>query len=405
MRAPAAIIGPMQTRAVKRSLPLIAVLLGTWGLADAQGPPAFGNPSALSQQNPEAEIEKPPRFQVEVIAFSYLDFDPSQEQFVTEPRGSLLESLDPGPVELPPIEDSDAVELVPASGIPGTELSDPTGGPEFSDRQFSDTTFPGSGAPTGFDDAFGEEEEPGIAERFIATLLTLGEDPELLDPDAPLNPDTPLDPGAALDAALEDPAAPGVPDPGEDEFQAVTDVLPGALDSALGGVPGEALPETDEEEEPFVYRLLAADELELTGAYAMLENLDAYTPLVHGGWVQEGLPEDLAPLMHLSLLGALNPVGTVRLHLSRFLHVTVDLQYHVRPTEAPAIPLYEPYSYILEEVTLPPRYELHVQRQARSGELHYFDHPAFGVLVIVRPQPEEVEEPEELLSPPLGPAA
>ena len=400
-------MGPMQTRTINRSLPLIALQLGTWGLADAQTPPAFGNPSASSQQNLEAEIEKPPRYQVEVIAFSYLDFDPSQEQFVTEPRGSLLESLDPGPVDLPPLEDSTAVE--PASGIPGTELSEPTAGPEFSDRQFPDTTFPDStfpdqgfprtGAPTGSEEERGEEEEPRIGERFIATLLTLGEDPELIDPDAP------LDPGAALDTALEDPAAQGVPDLGEDELQAVTDVSPEALDPSLDGLPDQAPPEADEEEEPFVYRLLNADELELTGAYAMLENLDAYTPLVHGGWVQEGLPEDLAPLMHLSLLGALNPVGSVRLHLSRFLHVTVDLEYHVRPAEAPATPLFSPYSYVLEEITLPPRYELHVQRQARSGELHYFDHPAFGLLVIVRPQPEEPEESEELLSPPLGPAA
>jgi len=53
----------------------------------------------------------------------------------------------------------------------------------------------------------------------------------------------------------------------------------------------------------------------------------------------------------------------------------------------------------LEEITLPPRYELHIQRRTRSGEVHFFDHPAFGVLVVVRPAPEEPETTEEDLAP------
>ena len=49
--------------------------------------------------------------------------------------------------------------------------------------------------------------------------------------------------------------------------------------------------------------------------------------------------------------------------------------------------------------------ELRTTRRTRSGELHYFDHPAFGLLVMVRPAPEEAEPTDGLLTPPLGPAA
>jgi hypothetical protein len=34
---------------------------------------------------------------------------------------------------------------------------------------------------------------------------------------------------------------------------------------------------------------------------------------------------------------------------------------------------------------MPTRYHLNAERTTRSGELHYFDHPAFGVLIKVTP--------------------
>ena len=88
----------------------------------------------------------------------------------------------------------------------------------------------------------------------------------------------------------------------------------------------------------------------------------------------------------LYLLGAINPSGTVRLHVSRFLHVTVDVRFQAGREAL----VNEPPEHILSEIRLPPRFDLNIQRLTRSGELHYFDHPAFGVLVLVTP---EVEEP------------
>ncbi|HJP34523.1 MAG TPA: CsiV family protein, partial [Gammaproteobacteria bacterium] len=102
------------------------------------------------------------------------------------------------------------------------------------------------------------------------------------------------------------------------------------------------------------------------------------------------LPFDLA------LLGRFNPLGTIRLHVSRFLHVTVALRYQSKRAtdELPSAAYGD-----LAEIELPPQYDLNIQRRTRSGELHFFDHPAFGVLVLVQPAPEELEILEDELAP------
>jgi hypothetical protein len=90
----------------------------------------------------------------------------------------------------------------------------------------------------------------------------------------------------------------------------------------------------------------------------------------------------------LALLGTMNPRGTVRVHLSRFLHITLDLTLE-RPGSAADAGVPTQFGDGLNELTLAPRYHLKATRSARSGELHYFDHPAFGVLVRVTPVPTE----------------
>ena len=136
-------------------------------------------------------------------------------------------------------------------------------------------------------------------------------------------------------------------------------------------------------DDPLAFRLLAADQLQLNTEYRKLTNGGAYRPVLHAGWVQPGLPEDQAKPFDLALLGVRNPRGSVRVYLSRFLHVSLDVSY--QDGTAPAAPATEPVGNELREVALAPRYRLNTERQTRSGELHYFDHPAFGVLVRVTP--------------------
>ena len=105
---------------------------------------------------------------------------------------------------------------------------------------------------------------------------------------------------------------------------------------------------------------------------------------MHAGWVQPGLPEADAEPFDLKMLGVMNPRGTVRVHLSRFLHITLDLTYQAdADVDACASPpaTGSTSSCSRRAITWSPT------RNARSGELHYFDHPAFGVLVRVTPRP------------------
>jgi hypothetical protein len=140
----------------------------------------------------------------------------------------------------------------------------------------------------------------------------------------------------------------------------------------------------------FRFRLLRDDELQLNAAYNRIVSLDAYQPLLHSGWVQEGLAEDQAHPMDLSYLGTLNPRGTIQLHLSRFLHVTLNMDF--QPAAAvSATPGFTDNPFELSEVPLQTRYLLVDQRRVRSGELHYIDHPLFGVLVLVTPAPQAEE--------------
>jgi Peptidoglycan-binding protein, CsiV len=134
----------------------------------------------------------------------------------------------------------------------------------------------------------------------------------------------------------------------------------------------------------FRFRLLRPDELQLGAEYQKLGRLPAYLPLLHAGWVQPGLPEEQSRPFDLSLLGALNPRGSVRVYLSRFLHVNLDVTYQGSTTTAAPTT-----SNGLDEIPLAPTFTLMTERNVRSGELHYFDHPAFGVLVKITPVPAD----------------
>ena len=142
-------------------------------------------------------------------------------------------------------------------------------------------------------------------------------------------------------------------------------------------------------------RPLDPEQLKLGNEYRRLAGNPAYAPLLHAGWVQPGLPEDEAPTFDLATLGVWNPRGTVRVHLGRFLHITLDLTYEAAVPSATPLGVESPLGVGsaqsagdgLDELSLTPRYRLRATRSSRSGELHYFDHPAFGVLVRITPVP------------------
>jgi hypothetical protein len=94
----------------------------------------------------------------------------------------------------------------------------------------------------------------------------------------------------------------------------------------------------------------------------------AYSPLAHVGWSQPGFAmNNPRPLALESLLPPdAGVTGTVSMVRGRYLHMTMELNF-VSPVDGK-------------------RYVLREQRRMRSGEKHYFDHPVFGVVVLVTPK-------------------
>jgi hypothetical protein len=252
---------------MRSTLAAAAALLASAAAAQAPPPPA-------------AELELPPRYEVEVLIFANRSFDPTEERFEYAPSGFGADA--------------------------STQLQE---------------------APV-FDDAWLDALRDGP--------------PQTQSP--PPQPSTP------------EPTAP--PDPLAEQRA--------ALAAALRVVP------------------LRPEELKLTSEYRRLQALAAYEPLVHFGWVQPGLPEADAPPFDLKTLGVLNPYGTVRVHLGTVrLHITLDLLYQATTAAAQSPGTGDG----LDEIALTPQYRLRATRSARSNELHYFDHPAFGVLVRITPVP------------------
>ena len=168
-------------------------------------------------------------------------------------------------------------------------------------------------------------------------------------------------------------------------------------------------------EAPFAADGTTLSEADAFGAGAFepdtFEPAPADAPLVDNPWLlaerlREEYPAQPVPEPLL---------GTVTLRLQRFLHIDVDLLL----TSDEPLPLAEgehdwlhereniladlTFELIggdeararLEALNARPRlqaYRLQAQRRVRTTELHYFDHPKFGVIVTVRPIPaEEIE--------------
>ncbi len=202
---------------------------------------------------------------------------------------------------------------------------------------------------------------------------------------------------------------------------------------------------------PQAFTLLPTDELKLGGAAARIKRAPDMNLVLHLGWLQPGLSEEKAVAVHI-YDGMLEGVkyrkagvqgkesennaaeaqlpkldGTLRLILSRYLHLESDLIWRdplstkeqaLRRT-LPAIEdatgeasVESAGADASAEETLPHDatseaqhevseaalithhvYRMQQSRRMRSNETHYLDHPRFGI--VVRVTPYESEKPEK----------
>ena len=164
---------------------------------------------------------------------------------------------------------------------------------------------------------------------------------------------------------------------------------------------------------------LEPDAFRLQEIYRKLERLDAYRPILHAAWTQTTHDRSISPELPLRTLSdpPLGLDGSISLYRSRFLHLDVDLTLDasrhaggdprrtatdrlVRP-EAPETAgpgavgspgfgdefgdeFGNGFGNASGDMYLPPvRYRIEEDRIMRDGEVRYFDHPRFGMVVSV----------------------
>lgn len=110
------------------------------------------------------------------------------------------------------------------------------------------------------------------------------------------------------------------------------------------------------------FQTLGTDELRLQDVWQRLEEASEYRPVFHRAWLQPGHEKaEARPARISSDRGGVD--GTVRLYRARYLHLEADLLLTADGG----------------------RFRLKESRRMRSRELHYLDHPRFGLLVMVTP--------------------
>lgn len=164
------------------------------------------------------------------------------------------------------------------------------------------------------------------------------------------------------------------------------------------------------EEIPRFYRSidfvpLAEDEYTMGDILDRLRRLDVYEPLMHFGWSQATWPDEGTLPIELGTMGTLPEGlnGSLRLYLSRYLHLVVDLQLDAPDARQSmdSQSSYGDYRSLNEYGDIgdpnPVRYRISENRILRSGELRYFDHPKFGVLArVARVEDAPAEAPTDI---------
>ncbi len=129
---------------------------------------------------------------------------------------------------------------------------------------------------------------------------------------------------------------------------------------------------------PLAFESLPSRALKMSGVFRRLRTLSSYAPLLHVGWRQPGLSRSRARRVFISDKARVQndvatmqlevPIeerveGTVQISAGRLLYVATDF-----------------VNYFGESAV-----RITEQRKVKLKEIHYFDHPLFGVIVQVTP--------------------
>jgi len=199
--------------------------------------------------------------------------------------------------------------------------------------------------------------------------------------------------------------------PSRDDSIELIDARPDLLEQDEENLPAPTAEKTELEPELTAYLALPKENYRLQDVYRVLRLSRDYRPLQHVAWQQAGLERREGRAVHLEKMlelegpdSALPPElaeiqieeeayiapemvfdGTIRIRSSYYLHADVDFSYF--PQEFITLLVSQKQNsvnqnnlYINQEADY---VRLQESRRIKLNELHYFDHPLFGVILQV----------------------
>lgn len=114
------------------------------------------------------------------------------------------------------------------------------------------------------------------------------------------------------------------------------------------------------------YQEVDGEGLSLRESYLKLARGNSYQPLMHIAWIQRVNADSYSRAVRIS-----NPEGTIKgffmLQRGHLVHMIADIEYSPEMYEEPVI------------------YRLNEKRRFKFNEIHYLDHPKFGILAKISP--------------------
>ncbi|HIE40795.1 MAG TPA: hypothetical protein EYP76_05140 [Thiomicrorhabdus sp.] len=108
-----------------------------------------------------------------------------------------------------------------------------------------------------------------------------------------------------------------------------------------------------------------------------------YRIIFHQAWSQNAYSPKKTPtvLIENDRSGGTNLLGTVKLYKTRFAHVQFDLELEKRIPSKIREAVAENQQVAIDDLPQYWRFNLVESRKIKPSELHYIDHPLFGILV------------------------
>ncbi|MFT5134317.1 MAG: hypothetical protein ACI9SC_002792 [Gammaproteobacteria bacterium] len=204
---------------------------------------------------------------------------------------------------------------------------------------------------------------------------------------------------------------PGLPDR-TDSIELITELADGEDQTAVSTTKENQNPDPQARKRKLIpYLQLSKDNLRLEGIQRVLKLSNEYRPLMHLAWQQPGLSSQRARAIHIQMFEEVDESssgqpenivalgnetilanenyqvldlifdGTIRLRSSKFLHVDVDIAYFPEYFSGEGPQYTDDDSLFVQQQADYVR--LQESRKIRLNEIHYFDHPLFGLILRV----------------------